>query len=86
MLLAIPTNHVCDHIVQLKQEEMTKKDSDKGLCSLEVSLCYVDKICDVWFGSIVGKPEGIKSRRNMEITLAVKHSRISPEPFVVNDY
>lgn len=47
MLLAIPTNHVCDHIVQLKQEEMTKKDSDKGLCSLEVSLCSLDKICDM---------------------------------------
>lgn len=32
------------------------------------------------------KPEGIKSRKNMEIALVVKHSRISPEPFVVNDY
>lgn len=31
----------------LKQEEITKKDSDKVLCSLEVTLCSLDKICDV---------------------------------------
>ena len=32
------------------------------------------------------KPEGIKSRISIEITLVIKHSKMSPEPLVVYEY
>lgn len=39
-----------------------------------------------WFANVVEKPEGIKPRKSVEITLVIKQLRISPESLVVYDY